>query len=97
MFIILSPSRPSLRPELQRGQRSVPGPAVEGSGLHRRGSSHWIPGGHGQEGLIRLCYSDPGGCEPPLPAGRRPTVQPELLLDFTESLNLSLGRTTMFM
>lgn len=64
-------SRPSLRPELQWGQRSLPGHPVEGSGLHRSEHSHRIFCGHGQEGLIRVCYSEPGSCEPPLPAGER--------------------------
>lgn len=45
-------SRSSLRPELQRGQKPLPGASLEGSSLRRSERSHRIFGGYGQEGLI---------------------------------------------
>lgn len=63
--------RSGLRPELQWGQRSLPGRAVEGSSLHRSERRHWIFCWDGQEGLIRVCYPEWRSREPPLPAGER--------------------------
>lgn len=67
-------SRSSLRSELQRGPKPLPGLSLEGSSLLWNERSHRILCGHGQEGLIRVWDSQPGACEPPVPAGETLTT-----------------------